>query len=573
MRRWRLVAAATVALMGLVGVLAVQASASTPKYRGDVPGSITCHVSATVTFSPKLTLSGGGSKHSTLKGTLSGCTASYPGVNVTGAKITGSFAGSPLDCVDPSSTMASATLKISRWRGTFNGTLPTGFTTFTGAARFKASQVSDDGVQIVTNGIGDVGFAVLGRGNASSVAGSFPNADLTAYTRDTSARLAAMCDTNATGGTGTGITKLTLSGTLSSGVATSADPGGSVAGNTKTLLFNLDGIRYDWAAVAPQYRAIVVNDWEGSWASAIKAASPSTQVYVYKDLSSTRSNDCTAHGGGSPCIVKGVFCPSGTNDARDYAGGMGFCWAWRNHPNWFLRDSKGHLIQYAGYPGTYMMDFGNPAYQAQWLANVRADVARQGWNGVAMDNAIDYTNYGTPASYRTPAALQAATLSMLKVVGPGLSAGGTVTIANLDYDNLYPTLWASWLPYVSGLMDQFSYYWPGSSTPESARYWSSFLEPSVQACANEHKVCLFNVGDRTLTLAQKDFGVASILLHADGNSYVSYGNGGLQGSSTTLGAATDSAYKTSNGIWHRNFVNGSVSVNPAAGTATVTRLP
>jgi hypothetical protein len=342
----------------------------------------------------------------------------------------------------------------------------------------------------------------------------------------------------------------------------------------QTLLFDLDGIRYDWATVATQYQAIVLNDWQGPWASAIKAVSPGTRVYVYKDLSSTRSDDCgSAPGGGSPCIVNGVFCPAGTNDASYYAGGVGFCWAWRNHPDWFVRGFGGDLIQYAGYPGTFMMDFGNPSYQAQWLANVKVDVASQGWDGVSMDNAIDYTNYGTPASYPTPAALQAATLSMLKVVGPGLTGAGTMNIANLGYNNLFPNLWVSWLPYVGGLIDESSYYWPGSSTPQSARYWSSFLEPSVQACANQHKVCIFNIGGGSLTQAQKDFGLGSILLYTNGNSYVSYGKGGLQGITTALGAATDTAYETPDGVWHRHFVRGSVSVNPAAGIGTITGVP
>jgi hypothetical protein len=233
------------------------------------------------------------------------------------------------------------------------------------------------------------------------------------------------------------------------------------------------------------------------------------------------------------------------------------------------------LIQYAGYAGTYMMDFGNPDYQAQWLANVKADVASRGWDGVLMDNALDYTNYGTPATYPTPAAIQTATLSMLKVVGQGLSKAGIMNIANIGYNNLYPSLWASWLPYVSGFIDQWSYDWTDPSAYQGAGFWSSFLEPSVQACADQKKVCVFNIGDGSVSEAQIDFAVASVLLYADGKSYISYGNGDGPGQDphATLGAAIDSAYQTSDGIWHRNFTNGTVSVNPAAGTGTVTGFP
>ena len=74
--------------------------------------------------------------------------------------------------------------------------------------------------------------------------------------------------------------------------------------------------------------------------------------------------------------------------------------------------------------------------------------------------------------------------------------------------------------------------------------------------------------DGTLTMAQIDFATASILLYADGKSYISFGDGDGnvdRDPHVTLGAATDSACE-SEGIWHRDFANGSVSVDPVAGT-------
>ena len=356
---------------------------------------------------------------------------------------------------------------------------------------------------------------------------------------------------------------------------TTASSGG-VAGNTEALLFDLDGVSYNWAAVAPEYRAIVVNDWDSSWIAPIKAASPSTEVYVYKDISSTRSDDCgPGAGGGTLCVTSTSVSPpvlvSGATDAPYYAGGVGFVWAMKNHPEWFLKDSSGKLIQYAGYPGTYLMDFGNAAYQAQWLANVKADVQSQGFNGVVMDNALNDTNYGTPAEYPTATAIQAATLSVLKAVGPALTAAGITNIANLGYNNLYPNLWDAWLPYVGGLCDQSHWYW-GDNSFQAGSYWSTFLEPSIVASASQGKVSIFNVGGSTLTAAQIAYAQASFLLYNDGNQLISWGDGsGQVVPDVALGAATDSAYETSDGIWHRDFANGSVSVNPVAGSGTVTR--
>jgi hypothetical protein len=346
------------------------------------------------------------------------------------------------------------------------------------------------------------------------------------------------------------------------------------AGNTKTLLLDLNGTDYNWSTVAPTYQAVVLNDWEASWIPEIKAASPGTQVLVYKDLSSVRSDDCTGNPNGTDsCLAHGTFCPGGINDSPTLAAGIGFCWAWRNYPSWFLRDSSGALITETGYPTQYMMDFGSHAYQADWLANVKSDALANGWNGVFMDNVMDDTNYGKPASYPKPAAIQAAMLSMLKVVGPGLTGAGITDIGNLGYNNLYPALWVAWLPYVSGFMNEFSYFWPGN-LPEGAVDWSKFLEPEVRACADQAKICIFNIGNSTLTQSQIDFATASILLYSNGNSYISFGDGNVdsdQDPHVALGDATDDACQ-SDGIWSRDFTGGSISVNPVAGTARDSEL-
>jgi hypothetical protein len=152
---------------------------------------------------------------------------------------------------------------------------------------------------------------------------------------------------------------------------------------------------------------------------------------------------------------------------------------------------------------------------------------------------------------------------MLKVVGPGLRAAGITNIGNLGYGNLYPKLWAAWLPYVSGFMNEFAYFGQGNS-PEGAGDWSRFLEPEVQACASQEKVCIFNIGVGELTSAEIDFATASFLLYSNGNSYISFGgdNGG-QDPHVTLGAARDDACEA-DGTWRRDFVMGSVRAKPDA---------
>ena len=119
--------------------MAQPAAARVPKYAGLAPGSVSCSLSAKVSFSPALTDAGGGTNPSTVKGWLSGCTSSNSEVTITTGKVTGSFAGSPLSCVTKTTTGASASLSVA-WKGSLNGFLDG--TTYAGKASFTASTVT-----------------------------------------------------------------------------------------------------------------------------------------------------------------------------------------------------------------------------------------------------------------------------------------------------------------------------------------------------------------------------------------------------------------------------------------------
>src|ERR1019366_1393998 len=210
------------------------------------------------------------------------------------------------------------------------------------------------------------------------------------------------------------------------------------AGRTQALLLDLDSTAYNWATVAPHYSVIALNAWNYAWIPAIRAANPAVEVFVYKDLTSSRTSAC-----------------SGGVDQAELPTGVGYCWAMANHPEWFLHNASGGLLQENGYPTQFEMDYGNPAYQQQWASNVAADLAAHGWDGVEMDNALDTANaYGASPSYPTDASVQTAMAAMLALVGRQIKAAGKLAVANLAYDTKYPSLWASWLPSVSGLMDE-----------------------------------------------------------------------------------------------------------------------
>jgi hypothetical protein len=113
-------------------------------------------------------------------------------------------------------------------------------------------------------------------------------------------------------------------------------------------------------------------------------------------------------------------------------------------------------------------------------------------------------------------------------------------------------------------------YWGDNSLNGTGTYWTT-LEEEVQAAVSQGKTCFFNVGGGTLTTAQIDYALASLLLYTDGNQYIAYGGSSddTQNPIYTLGAATSAATE-SGGVYRRTFANGSVSVNPTTQVGTIT---
>ena len=324
------------------------------------------------------------------------------------------------------------------------------------------------------------------------------------------------------------------------------------------MLLDLDGTRYDWAQVAPHYAAIALNAWDYSWIAAIRAANPSVKVFEYKDLTSSRSNACT---------------PS-QNGALNYAlpTGVDYCWAMANHPEWFLHNASGGLLQETNYPTQYEMDYGNPAYQSMWAHNVVQDLTSHGWDGVEMDNALTtYNAYGISPTYPNDQMTQTAMKTMLSVVGPAIKTAGKLGVANVGYDTKYPSIWAAWLPFLTGLMDEFTWSW-GTSVDQSVPDWNTF-EIEVSSCAAVHDLCWFRVGAyQQQSAAMVNFAVASYLLPADGSSVIGVGDmlwSNYPELYTSLGAALGAAHINGNGNWQRDFQGGSVIVNLSTWTGTV----
>jgi len=135
---------------------------------------------------------------------------------------------------------------------------------------------------------------------------------------------------------------------------------------------------------------------------------------------------------------------------------------------WLLKDRAGKLLVSRSYPGNYVGDVGNAAYQHAWLENVSRLLRRNGDDGVFIDNVIsDLASLaGTEAAtYPTRRSWAKAELSFMRTVGEGLKAEGYYVLVNASgYVPLDPASntgaytaawWRKLAPDVSGLMNEY----------------------------------------------------------------------------------------------------------------------
>ncbi len=231
-------------------------------------------------------------------------------------------------------------------------------------------------------------------------------------------------------------------------VITACSSGPASAGPSAVGLVRLDG---DIGAVhdAGRYSYVILNAWESGRIPALKAENPAVKVLVYKDMSSTRSY--AVHAGKDDALL-----PTG----------VGYAAAQQSHPAWFLRDTNGNRVEWAGYDGHWWMDIGSPSYQAAWLAAVQDEAARNGWDGVYVDNALAdphwYLDGRTLAKYPSASAYASATKSFLAAVGPSLMAKGLIVLPNIS--DASPDVWADWIHYTSGGLKEHWMKYPAAGS-------------------------------------------------------------------------------------------------------------
>jgi hypothetical protein len=317
-----------------------------------------------------------------------------------------------------------------------------------------------------------------------------------------------------------------------------------------------------------RYRYVVLNSWDAPLLPALKAANPGLKALVYKNLSFTMSYTC-----------------AGGVDKRYLNAGVGYCDADQNHPEWFLTDPASSRLNSYYFQQAWMMDVGNPGYQARWLSNVLADVRSGGWDGVMLDDTnadMGWHLHGrTIARYQTSASWRAATRSMLATVGPALRNAGFLAIPNLstpwasDYDA--QATWSDWLQFTSGALQEYYSKWGSASSGWFAGNDWTFRQRFQALTEQAGKIFLGLTyapkGDeRSMAYARANFllfddpanGGALIFEASDPEAQDPYSGSWTADVGTPVGPRFQVG-----SAWRRNFSGGTVVVNPTSSTVTV----
>jgi hypothetical protein len=312
-----------------------------------------------------------------------------------------------------------------------------------------------------------------------------------------------------------------------------------------------------------RYDYVVLHSWDAWRIPALKAANPRLKLLVYKNASMTVS-----------------YAVRNGKD-HDSPAGIGYVYADRNHPEWFLRDRAGRRIESGAYHDLWLMDVGNPEYQRTWLRNVAAEVVLAGWDGVALDDVNTSPAYHagerTVAAYPTDVSYAAAMRSFLARVGPALRARGKLALPNIATAwPSGPRYWRDWIRFTSGgILEYWTKWGSGAAdhfTGDGWAYRQQFLRLTQQA----GKIFLGVTYAPKSDVRSMAFARASFLLDWNGGpSALIFEPSSPEAQDPydptwTVSIGTPRGPKIAvGGAWRRDYSGGIVVVNPSEATMAV----
>jgi Hypothetical glycosyl hydrolase family 15 len=298
--------------------------------------------------------------------------------------------------------------------------------------------------------------------------------------------------------------------------------------------------------------------------ASIHQSDPQAHVLLYKDAVA------------SPRDTLGIQGCVGWNPSLPYGG---------IPTSWFLKSANGSPL-YDSKWAVYQLDRGNPQVQQACLSSAITYAKRGGYDGIFWDEistSLFWSNIPSGSCSSTAcssnANWDAAMASFVTNISAGLHAQGLLSFGNIAGGALNwccgggPAYWQSLqLDGLDGAAEE-SFTAGTNHLPVSTNQWKLALANEAWSEANG-KYFLAN-GDVGTSRTLNVYGLATLLLAAQGRSSWDTASGNYYSgeywfpeydTALTLGAPSGPYTVQANGLYVRLFQNGTVVVNPTAGT-------
>ncbi len=264
-----------------------------------------------------------------------------------------------------------------------------------------------------------------------------------------------------------------------------------------------------------------------------------------------------------------------------------FIWSYdyinRNHPEWFLKDSRRRRIQSKQHYG-WMLDLGNPAFQ-RYLADAALRAINNGINGIYVDDAHEvypsfYSVTGYPINPRTgrrytDADWKQDTYNLLQTAQNAVRSAYPGDSTKILAYNGYIHGWQgeAFMPVADGAQSEgfVHAYWDSATTFRDQATWKGEIDDLINYQAQGKRIFATSGasgGDLNL------YCYSSYLLGKGPLSYynyANYGNGGMNGwtgFSAPIGTPLGSYYYAGN-VYQRDYSNSKMLVNPTGGSYAI----
>jgi Hypothetical glycosyl hydrolase family 15 len=313
----------------------------------------------------------------------------------------------------------------------------------------------------------------------------------------------------------------------------------------------------DFSQTPVRSNVVVLQEWEKAKLHSLKAANPAIKVLMYKNLSSMLEASPNGNAG------TGVT----TQEAA-------------SHPEWYLTDkTTGTKFNFWGYGYLWAADIGDPGFQQRWADNVGAKLSADIWDGVFVDDTNPTIRYhydpAQVAEYPDDASYSAATGRALSVIGPALKARGKLVIPNMGAWRDYRTAVTSWMPYISGGMEEQFTKWgndPATGYLTGVDWDRQLALVKETQAAGKYALLVAHSTAQDANAAR--YGWATTLLAGTGKASFTLAENYSDESwfpeyDYDLGKAVGVETKLSSGVHKRVFERGIVLVNPTLGSVPV----